>query len=133
MNLYEQASQQQESVIEDFKGDESWRLFRIMSEFTEGFDKMRHLRDIVTIFGSARLPPTSPFYAATQELATKLSQADFPVMSGGGPGIMEAANKGAFDANGSSIGLNIELPKEQHPNPYQSTSLHFRYFFVNEI
>lgn len=121
------------SIIEDLKGDQSWRIFRIISEFTEGFEKLSEVKEAVSIFGSARLKPDHPYYIKSVELATLLSQNDFAIITGGGPGVMEAANKGAFEENQLSIGLNIELPMEQRPNPYQDISLDFRYFFVRKV
>ena len=121
------------SYIEDLKGDQSWRIFRIISEFTEGFDELSGLRSAISIFGSARLDIEHPYYQKTVELAELLSKNDFAIISGGGPGVMEAANKGAHLQNQISIGLNIELPQEQKPNPYQSISLNFRYFFVRKV
>ncbi len=121
------------SIIDDLKGDQSWRIFRIISEFTEGFDKLSNLCDAVSIFGSARLPPSHPYYLKTIEVAELLGQHGFAIISGGGPGIMEAANKGAFLQKRTSVGLNIQLPMEQHANPYQNVSLDFRYFFVRKV
>ena len=121
------------SSIDDLKGDQSWRIFRIISEFTEGFDRLSGLCDAISIFGSARLKPGTPYYNKTVELAELLGQHDFAIISGGGPGIMEAANKGAHLQKQPSIGLNIELPMEQTPNPYQDLSLDFRYFFVRKV
>lgn len=121
------------STIDDLKGDQSWRIFRIISEFTEGFDRLSGLCDAISIFGSARLPADHPYYKKTVELADLLGQHDFAIISGGGPGIMEAANKGAHQQKQPSIGLNIELPMEQKPNPYQDLSLDFRYFFVRKV
>ncbi len=121
------------SIIEDLKGDQSWRIFRIISEFTEGFDELSGLPDAISIFGSARLNREHPYYLQTVELAEALSKHDFAIISGGGPGIMEAANKGAHLQNQTSVGLNIELPTEQKANPYQSISLNFRYFFVRKV
>lgn len=121
------------SIIDDLKGDQSWRIFRIISEFTEGFDELSNLCDAISIFGSARLPPEHPYYQQTVELAELLGRHGFAIISGGGPGIMEAANKGAHLQQQTSIGLNIELPLEQKPNPYQSLSLNFRYFFVRKV
>lgn len=121
------------NIIDDLKGDQSWRIFRIISEFTEGFDKLSGLSDAITIFGSARIKPEHPIYQKTVELAELLAQNDFAIISGGGPGIMEAANKGAYQQNQVSIGLNIELPMEQKPNPYQNVGLDFRYFFVRKV
>jgi uncharacterized protein (TIGR00730 family) len=121
------------SIIDDLKGDQSWRIFRIISEFTEGFDELSELSYAISIFGSARLNPEHPYYQKTVELAELLSQNDFAIISGGGPGVMEAANKGAHLQKQTSVGLNIELPMEQKPNPYQSISLNFRYFFVRKV
>jgi len=121
------------SFIDDLKGDQSWRIFRIISEFTEGFDELSGLCDAISIFGSARLEPEHAYYQKTVELAQLLSKNGFAIISGGGPGIMEAANKGAQLQDQLSIGLNIELPREQKPNTYQSLSLNFRYFFVRKV
>lgn len=121
------------NIIDDVKGDQSWRIFRIISEFTEGFDELSGLCDAISIFGSARLTPEHPYYQATIELADLLAQHDFAIISGGGPGIMTAANQGAFRHKSPSVGLNIELPQEQKPNPYQTISLNFRYFFVRKV
>jgi hypothetical protein len=121
------------SIIDDLKGDQSWRIFRIISEFTEGFDELSGLCDAISIFGSARLNPEHDYYLKTVELAELLSKEGFAIISGGGPGVMEAANKGAHLQNQPSIGLNIELPMEQKPNPYQNLSLNFRYFFVRKV
>lgn len=120
-------------MIDDLKGDESWRMFRIISEFTEGFDKMADLGFAVSIFGSARFDPGNRYYRQAEQIAEKLAQADFSVITGGGPGIMEAGNKGAAEANGKSVGLNIELPYEQKPNLYQNLNLDFRYFFARKV
>ena len=117
---------------EDFTHTDTWRVFRIMGEFVEGFDELASVTRGVSIFGSARTPPGDPFYAAAQETAALLAEAGFSVITGGGPGIMEAANRGAFDAGGISIGCNIELPFEQAPNPYQTRSIVFKYFFVRK-
>lgn len=118
-------------MIDDLKGDESWRMFRIISEFADGFDKLSDIGPAVSIFGSARTSSDNPYYQKTVELAHKLSEKGLGVISGGGPGIMEAANKGAI--NGVSVGLNIELPHEQIPNPYQNVPLDFRYFFTRKV
>jgi uncharacterized protein (TIGR00730 family) len=117
---------------DEFTSTDTWRVFRIMGEFVEGFDELATVTRGVAIFGSARTPPDAPFYAAAQETAALLARAGFSVITGGGPGIMEAANRGAFEAAGVSIGCNIELPFEQSPNPYQTRSLKFRYFFVRK-
>jgi len=124
-------------MIEDFKGDEAWRMFRIISEFTEGFDKLSRIDSAISIFGSARLKPGNPFYRQAEEISRRLAAEGFSVITGGGPGIMEAASKGAVGAEVPSgvrsIGLNISLPKEQAPNPYQNLSLEYRYFFVRKV
>jgi len=126
-------NQRNTTGIDDLKGDQSWRIFRIISEFTEGFDRLSNVCDAISIFGSARLPPEHPYYIKTVELAELLGKNDFSIISGGGPGIMEAANKGAHQQKQLSIGLNIELPMEQSPNPYQDLALDFRYFFVRKV
>lgn len=121
------------ALIDDFKGDESWRMFRILSEFTEGIDKLADLGYAVSIFGSARLEPENPFYQQAVKIAQGLAREKFDVITGGGPGIMEAANKGALSEDVKSVGLNINLPQEQAPNSYQSISLDYRYFFVRKV
>jgi len=121
------------NVIEDMKGDKSWRIFRIISEFTEGFDRLSNVCDGISIFGSARFKPSNPYYLKTIEIARLLAEHDFIVITGGGPGVMEAANKGAYLKNKPTIGLNIELPQEQSQNTYQTISLDFRYFFVRKV
>ena len=118
-------------MIDDLKGDESLRMFRIISEFADGFDKLAETGPAVSIFGSARLEESSPYYQASVKIAERFVDEGFAVISGGGPGIMEAANKGAV--KGKSIGLNIELPHEQVPNPYQNEQLDFRYFFTRKV
>lgn len=110
-----------------------WRMFHIMAEFTEGFEELASVGPAVSIFGSARTPPEHPYYKLATQTAAEITQAGFAVITGGGGGIMEAANKGATDADGTSIGLNIELPMEQAPNKFQDISLNFRYFFVRKV
>ncbi len=112
---------------------ESWRVFRIMSEFVEAFETMVRIGPAISVFGSARTPPDDPYYKLGVECGRKLVEKDFAVVTGGGPGIMEAANKGALEAGGTSIGLNITLPTEQLPNPYQNVELDFRYFFIRKV
>ena len=112
---------------------ESWRVLRIMGEFVEGFDTLANLGPAVSIFGSARTKPTDPMYRKAELCARLLAHHGIPVMTGGGPGIMEAANKGAFDAGGTSIGLNIALPMEQTPNDFQTHELSFNYFFCRKV
>jgi hypothetical protein len=131
-------STQDEQLLESPRPDEfthtdTWRVFRIMGEFVEGFDDLATLTRGVSIFGSARTLPDDPVYQAAQETAALLVQAGFSVVTGGGPGIMEAGNRGAFHAGGISVGCNIELPFEQKPNPYQTLSLKFKYFFVRKM
>lgn len=113
---------------------DSWRMFRIMSEFVDGFDAMSAV-DVpaVTIYGSARTPKDHKYYKLTEQIAGGLAGLGYAVITGGGPGIMEAANKGAVEAGGISIGLNISLPHEQAPNPYSNFPLHFKYFFVRKV
>lgn len=112
---------------------ESWKIFQIMAEFVEGFERLSSVSPAVSIFGSARTPEDHPQYHLTVEIARKLSDAGFSIISGGGPGIMEAANRGAQQGKSLSVGLNIELPKEQVPNPYQDIKLHFRHFFSRKV
>ena len=119
--------------MENFKTSESWRVFRIQAELIDGIETLSDLGPAVSIFGSARLPETSEYYQAAVTVAHDLSQAKFSVISGGGPSIMEAANKGAYGKGGKSVGLNIELPFEQSPNETQDISLSFRYFFVRKL
>src|SRR5437667_1171071 len=116
----------------DFTLTDPWRVFRIMSEFVEGFDELSHIPPSVAIFGSARIKPEEPTYQAAVETARLLAKAGFGIITGGGPGIMEAGNKGAQEGDNCSIGCNIELPFEQGPNPYLDISLDFRYFFVRK-
>ncbi len=121
-------------VLDNSLVGDSWRMFRIMSEFVDGFDAMSAVDlPAVTIYGSARTAPDHPYYALTEKIAGDLARAGFGVITGGGPGIMEAANKGAHEAGGVSIGLNISLPHEQDPNPYSNFPLHFKYFFVRKV
>ncbi len=129
---------QDEQLLESPRPDEfthtdPWRVFRIMGEFVEGFDELATLSRGIAIFGSARTRPDDPEYKAAQETGALLAAQGFAVITGGGPGIMEAANRGAFDAGGLSIGCNIELPFEQKPNAYQTLSLTFKYFFVRKM
>jgi len=112
---------------------ESWKIFQIMAEFVEGFERLSQIQPSVSIFGSARTPTDHPYYALTEEIARKLSDAGFSVVSGGGPGIMEAANKGAFHGKSASIGLNIELPFEQSANRFQDIALSFQHFFARKV
>jgi uncharacterized protein (TIGR00730 family) len=119
--------------MEDLSKSETWRVFRIMAELVEGFEALNTIGPAVSIFGSARLKPGSLYYDKCLTVAERLARDGFTVISGGGPGIMEAANNGAHNANGTSVGLNIELPREQMPNRFQNISLEFRYFFVRKL
>ena len=116
-----------------YNGRESWRIFGIMAEFVEATERLNAIRPAVTIFGSARTPPDHPYYDLAEKIARRLSDAGFAVISGGGPGIMEAANKGAFHGKSPSIGLNIQLPMEQHANAYQDISQSFQHFFARKF
>jgi len=115
------------------KARESWSMFSIMSEFIETTERLSELNPAVTIFGSARIHPDNPYYIQCMELSRKLSDAGFAVISGGGPGIMAAANRGAYEGKSASIGLNIELPHEQQPNRWQNITLNFRHFFARKV
>ncbi|MBX3289346.1 MAG: TIGR00730 family Rossman fold protein [Acidobacteria bacterium] len=117
---------------DDYTTSDSWRVFRIMSEFVDGFDSLATITRGVSVFGSARTREDDPMYIAAQETSRLLAEAGFEVITGGGPGIMEAANRGAYEAGGVSVGCNIELPFEQSANPYQTKSLSFQYFFVRK-
>jgi len=116
----------------EFTHTDPWRVMRIVAEFVEGFDRLASLDKAVTVFGSARVAPDDPQYRMAEEVARLHARAGFAIITGGGPGIMEAANKGARDAGGTSIGCNIELPFEQRPNPYLDTLIDFRYFFARK-
>ncbi|MBN1307191.1 MAG: TIGR00730 family Rossman fold protein [Chitinispirillaceae bacterium] len=113
--------------------DDTWRIFRIMAEFVEGFETLSRVGPCITIFGSARTQKDNPYYALTVELAKQAVENGFGVITGGGPGIMEAANEGALLANGKSIGLNIQLPFEQMPNPHVKLLLNFKHFFCRKV
>lgn len=123
----------EKQYVIDALAEDSWRMFRIMGELVQGFEEMSDVGKAVTIFGSARLRADSPSYGQAELLARGLADKGYTVITGGGPGIMEAGNKGAFEAGGRSIGLNIDLPHEQEPNAYQTLSLSFKYFFVRKV
>ena len=112
---------------------DTWRMFQILAEFVEGFEVMSEVHPAVTIFGSSRPEPGNPVYQATENLAGQLVKNGFNVISGGGPGVMEAANKGASEAGGKSVGLHIHLPNEQKPNEYANVRLDFKYFFIRKV
>lgn len=119
--------------MEDLKHSETWRVFRIQSELVEGFETLNELGPAVAIFGSSRMEPGSYYYEKAVKLGKRLSDSGFAVITGGGPGIMEGANRGAKEGKGKSVGLNIEIPVEQPPNKYQDISLSFRYFFIRKL
>jgi len=119
--------------MEDFTKDDTWRIFRIMGEFVEGFEALSKAENCVTVFGSARTKKSHPYYKLAVKVSRLLSLRGYSIITGGGPGIMEASNKGAFGNHGKSIGLNIQLPFEQVPNPYQNIAISFRYFFVRKV
>ncbi len=119
--------------INQLEKEESWRMFRIIGELVEGFDALSRIRPAVTVFGSARARPGEFAYDTAEAIGRAIARADFTLVTGGGPGVMEAACKGAFEAGGQTVGLNIELPLEQRANPYATISLHFHYFFVRKI
>ena len=119
----------------EIKTNDSWAIFKIMGEFVSGYEKLSRIGPCVTIFGSARTKPNDKYYKLTEEIAEKIVEHGYGVITGGGPGIMEAGNKGAHIAGGTSVGLNIELPHEQHDNPYidSDKNLDFDYFFVRKV
>jgi hypothetical protein len=120
-------------LIDDLKLGESWRLFKIMGEFVEGVEELHDLGPAVSIFGSARTRPDDPQYKKAEAIAALFVKNGFGVITGGGGGIMEAANKGASEAGGTSVGLNIRLPFEQKPNPYATIQMEFKYFFIRKV
>ncbi len=119
--------------INELAKEESWRMFRIIGEMVEGFDRLSGIEPAVTIYGSARVKPGDRLYAETEEIARRLGEIGFSIITGGGPGVMEAANKGAFKAGVKSVGVNIELPEEQLPNAYSTISLSLKHFFVRKV
>jgi len=124
---------EEQYVIDDFTSKDTWRIFRIISEFVEGFETLAHIPPAVALFGSSRSLPGSVAYERAQAIAATLGKNGYSVITGGGPGVMEAANKGATEAGATSVGLNIELPLEQKPNIYANKLLNFRYFFVRKV
>jgi uncharacterized protein (TIGR00730 family) len=135
MSVDKKLSQSSGSDLKDMQlsGHASWQAFEIMAEFVSATERLKEITPAVSIFGSARTKPGTPYYELTEKIARMLSDAGFSVITGGGPGIMEAANKGAFDGASPSVGLNIELPHEQHNNPYQDVSQNFKHFFMRKV
>jgi len=120
-------------VVDALSIDESWRIFRIMAEFVEAIETLSKVKRAVSIFGSSRTKPDDPYYQKAELLARLLAEKGFGVITGGGPGVMEAANKGAAAAGGQSVGMNIRLPFEQKPNPYANISIDYKYFFTRKV
>jgi len=120
-------------LIDALSKEESWRIFRIMAEFVESIEVLSNVHKAVTIFGSARLKPDDKYYHMAEKLGQLLAQSGFSVITGGGPGIMEAVNKGAAEAGGQSVGMNIKLPFEQKPNPYANLQIDYKYFFIRKV
>ncbi|OIP92067.1 MAG: TIGR00730 family Rossman fold protein [Syntrophobacterales bacterium CG_4_8_14_3_um_filter_58_8] len=120
-------------VVDALSIDESWRIFRIMAEFVEAIETLSQVKHAVSIFGSARTKPDDPYYQKAELLARRLVEKGFGVITGGGPGVMAAANKGAAEAGGQSVGMNIRLPFEQKPNPYANISIDYKYFFIRKV
>ncbi|WPD22268.1 MAG: TIGR00730 family Rossman fold protein [Candidatus Electrothrix scaldis] len=132
--LQQQFKKNNQYYLNSVENDDTWRMFRILAEFVEGFDTLSSLGcPAVSIFGSARTDENHHDYQLARSIAEKLSKSGYGIITGGGPGIMEAANRGAADVNGVSIGLNIDLPFEQHSNPYVNLPMDFRYFFVRKV
>jgi len=125
--------EERQYLVDALSIEESWRIFRIMAEFVEAIEALSKLKNAVSIFGSARVTPDDPYYQKTEKLARRLAEKGFSVITGGGPGIMEAANKGAAEAGGKSVGMNIRLPFEQKPNPYANISIDYKYFFIRKV
>jgi len=120
-------------IVDELSKEESWRIFRIMAEFVESIEVLSGVHNAVTIFGSARVKPDDKYYQMAEKLGQLLAQNGFAVITGGGPGIMEAGNKGAAEAGGQSVGMNIKLPFEQKPNPYSNLQLDYKYFFIRKV
>lgn len=120
-------------LVDELSKEESWRIFRIMAEFVDSIEILSNIDNAVTIFGSARVKPGDKYYQMAEKLGKLLAENNFPVITGGGSGIMEAANKGAAEAGGQSVGMNIKLPFEQKPNPYANLQLDYKYFFIRKV
>jgi len=126
-------NREKQFIVDEITKHDTWRMFHIMAEFVEGFEVLPEVYPAVTIFGSARVGRNSPIYKTTEKLARLLAKNEFNVISGGGPGVMEAANKGAAEGGGKSVGLNIRLPREQKPNKYANIRLDYKYFFIRKV
>lgn len=133
MEMEERFNRQYQYILDEMKVGDSWRLFRIMSEFVEGFDLLSRQEPMVSVFGSAKAATDDPYYIMAEELGVKLSTAGIAVITGGGPGMMEAANKGVFESGGKSIGVEIDLPLEQKGNQYTNPNIKVRHFFVRKV
>jgi len=134
MPHYDKFSHQERPPIDDsMMTRESWKIFQVMAEFVEGFERLARIKPSVSVFGSARTPPDHPWYQLGEQISRQLSDAGFSVVSGGGPGVMEAANKGAYSGKSPSIGLNIQLPHEPSGNGYQDIGLNYRHFFSRKV
>jgi len=120
-------------LVDALSIEESWRMFRIMAEFVEAIEELSQLGFAVSIFGSARVTPQDEYYKKTMDLARRLAEKGFAVITGGGPGIMEAANRGAAEGGGKSVGMNIKLPFEQKPNSYSNVNIDYKYFFIRKV
>lgn len=130
---YKEHEMEKQYLIDDLKLGEAWRMFKIMGEFVDGIEALHEIGPAVSIFGSARTAPSDPGYQKAEQLAARLVKNKFAVITGGGGGIMEAANKGASEAGGVSVGLNIRLPFEQKPNPFANIQIEFKYFFIRKV
>lgn len=133
MNKIRRPIKDEQYVIDDFTTHDTWRIWRIIAELVEGFEAMAHVDKAITIFGSARVKPGERYYELAVDIAHLLADNGYTIITGGGPGLMEAGNKGAKDAGGESVGLNIELPMEQAINPYVTMAVDFRYFFLRKL
>jgi uncharacterized protein (TIGR00730 family) len=133
ISAYREGAMAYEYEINEMAKEESWRMFRIIGELVEGFDSLSGVEPAVTIYGSARIKPGDELYSQTQEIARRLGENGFSIITGGGPGVMEAANRGAIEAGVTSVGLNIELPEEQEPNTYTTKAITFHHFFVRKV
>jgi uncharacterized protein (TIGR00730 family) len=133
ISAYREGVMAYEYEINEMAKEESWRMFRIIGELVEGFDSLSGVEPAVTIYGSARIKPGDDLYLQTQEIARRLGENGFSIITGGGPGVMEAANRGALEAGATSVGLNIELPEEQAPNTYTTKAITFHHFFVRKV